>query len=61
MLQSLLVERVEDGMPGPVCSRAGPLGSAFTVVRRHAAERALVDTAVLGARKWHAEVLEFDD
>ena len=60
VLQRLLVERVQHGVPGTVGRSAGSLRDALAVVRGHAAEGALVDAAVLGARERHAEVLEFD-
>ena len=61
MLQRLLVERVQHGVAGAVGGRAGALRRALAVVRRHAAERALVDLAVLGARERHAVVFQLDD
>ena len=57
----LLVERVQHRVPGAVRGRAGALRDALAVVRGHAAERALVDAPVLGARERHAVVLQLDD
>jgi hypothetical protein len=60
VLERLLIERVQHRVPGAVGGRAGSLRGALAVVRRHAAERTLVDAAVLGARERHAVVLELD-
>ena len=57
--QRLAVHGVQHGVPGAVGSGAGALRLAFAVVHRHAAERPLIDPAVLGAREWHAPMLEF--
>ena len=62
MAQALLVERVDDRVPRPVGGGAGAPGRiAFAVIAHMAAEGPLVDPPVLGARKWHAEMLELDD
>ena len=61
VLERLLIQRVQHRVPGAVGGRAGALRGALAVVRRHAAERPLVDAAVLGARERHAVVLELDD
>ena len=61
VLQRLLVKRVQHRMAGPVGRRAGALRRALAEVRRHAAERPLVDAAVLGTRKRHAVMLQLDD
>jgi hypothetical protein len=58
--ERLLIERMQHRVPGAVRRRAGPLRDALAVVRRHAAERALIDAPVLGAREGHAVVLELD-
>ena len=56
--QRLAVERVQHGVAGAVGGGARALRRrAFAELRRHAAERALVDLAVLGARERHAVVL----
>ena len=59
--QRLLVQRVQDRVAGAVGGGAGALRGALAVMRGHAAERALVDLAVFGARERHALVLELDD
>ncbi len=43
----LLIERVQHRVPGAVGGGAGALGDALAVVRRHAAEGALIDAARL--------------
>src|SRR5579864_7669810 len=58
MLERGAVERVQHGMAGAVGRRAGALRGALAEMRGHAAERALVDLAVLGARERHAPMLE---
>ena len=59
--QRLAVHRVQHGVAGAVGGGAGALRLALAVVQRHAAERALIDLAVLGARERHAPVLELVD
>src|SRR5690606_26362401 len=59
--QRLLVQRVQDRVAGAIGRGAGALRGALAVLGGHAAERALVDLAFLGARERHALVLEFDD
>ena len=59
--QRLLVQRMQDRVAGAVGGGAGALGDALAVVGGHAAERALVDLALVGAAERHALVLEFDD
>ena len=61
VLERLLVQRVQHRVAGAVGRGAGALRGALAVVRGHAAERALVDAAVVGARERHAVVLELDD
>ena len=61
MTQRLAVHGMQHGVAGPVRGGAGALGLSLAVVHRHAAERPLVDPAVLGARERHAPVLEFVD
>ncbi len=60
VLQRLLVQRVQHGVPGAVRRRAGALRDALAIVRGHAAERPLVDAPVLGAGERHAVVLELE-
>ncbi len=58
--QRLTVERMQHRVAGPVGRRAGALRRrTFAELGGHAAERALVDAAILGAREWHAPMLEF--
>ena len=60
--QRLAVERVQHGVAGAVGGGAGALRRrALAVLGGHAAERALVDAAVLGAAEGHAVVLELVD
>ena len=60
--QRLAIERVEHGVAGAVGRGAGALGRrAVAEIGGHAAEGALVDLAVLGARERHAPVLELVD
>ncbi len=61
MAQRLAVHGVQHGVAGAVGGGAGALRLALAVVQRHAAERPLIDFAVLGARERHAPVLEFVD
>ena len=60
-LQRLAVKRVQDGVPGAIGGGAGALGHALAEVSRHAAERALIDLARLGAGEWHAPMIQFID
>ena len=58
--QRLTVERMQHCMAGPVGRRASALRRrTLAELGGHAAERALVDAAVLGARERHAPMLEF--
>ena len=59
--QRLAVHGVQHGVAGTVGGGAGALRLSLAVVQRHAAERALVDLAVLGARERHAPMLELVD
>ena len=56
-----LVERVQHGVAGTVGRGAGAHHRRLAVVHRVAAERTLVDLAVVGAVEGHAVVLELDD
>ncbi len=59
---ALLIERVDDRVTRPVGGGAGAHRRvALAVVLHLAAERALIDPPVLGARKRHAKMLELDD
>ncbi len=60
--QRLLIERVDDRVPGAVGGGAGAVGRGAVAVFLHvAAERALIDLPEFGARERHAEMLELDD
>ncbi len=61
VFQRLLVKGMQHRVTGAVRGGAGTLRDALAEIRRHAAERSLVNAPVLGARKGHAVVLEFDD
>src|SRR3546814_18313178 len=61
-LQRLLIQRVQHGMTGTVGSGAGALRRwAFTVLRRHATKRTLINLAFRGARERHTVMLKLDD
>ena len=57
----LAVERVQDRVAGAVGGRAGALRGALAVIRGHAAERALIDLALVGARERNAPMLQLID
>ena len=57
----LAVEGVEDGVAGAVGGGAGALDRALAVVLGHAAEGALIDLALVGAREGHAPVFQLVD
>ncbi len=59
--QRLAVQGVQDGVAGAVGGGAGALHRAFAEVLGHAAERTLVDLAVLGTREGHAPVFQLID
>ena len=62
MAQRLAVQRVQHGVAGAVGGGAGALrGRAFAEIGGHAAERALIDLAFLGAREGHAVMLQLID
>jgi hypothetical protein len=61
VLERLLIQRVQHRMAGAVGRRTGALRDALAVVRGHAAERSLVDLAVLGSRERQAVMLELED
>ncbi len=60
VLQRLLVQRVQHGVTGAVSGGAGALRRRLVVRLVLAAERALINLAVLGARERHAGVFELD-
>ena len=60
--QGLTVQRVQHRMAGAVGRRAGALRRRpLAEVGGHAAERALIDAAIFGAREWHAPMLKLID
>ena len=59
VLQALLIKRVQNGMTGAVGGGAGALYGRFAVILHMAAEGALIDAAILGARKRHAVMFQF--
>ena len=59
--QRLAVHGVQHGVAGAVGGGAGALRLALAVVQRHAAERPLIDLAVLGARERHAPMFQLVD
>ncbi|MBS1247101.1 MAG: hypothetical protein H6R47_1300 [Proteobacteria bacterium] len=59
-LDVLLIERVQDRVPGAIGRRAGARRLGATEVLALATELPLVNTAVLEAREWHAVVLKLD-
>jgi hypothetical protein len=58
VLQALLIERVQDGLTGPIGSRAGALGHLLAVLDGLTAERSLIDPAVGRAREGNAVMLQ---
>ena len=58
VLQRLLIQRVQDGVAGAVGGGAGAHRRRLAVILHVAAERALVDAAVLGAAERHAVVFQ---
>ena len=61
MAQRLPVHRMQHGMPGAIGGGAGALRGALAVVGGHAAERALIDLAVVPARERQPPMLELVD
>ena len=59
--QRLAVHGVQHGVAGAVGGGAGALRGALAVMRGHAAERTLVDLAVVAARERQAPMLELVD
>ena len=56
----LLIKSVQHCVAGSIGGRAGALRNALAVMRRHAAERTLIDVTVLGARKGDAVMFQLD-
>lgn len=62
VVQRFAVQRVQQRMARPVGDRTAPMRLAtLAVVVALAAERALIDLALLGARERHAVVLQLND
>ena len=61
VLQRLLIQGVQHRVSGAIGGSAGSLCRALAKMGRHAAERALINFAIFGARKRHSIVLELDD
>ncbi len=61
MFQGLLIEGVQDRMPCLISRGAGALCLSLAEMSGHTTEGTLIDTAVFGAREWHAVVFQFDD
>jgi hypothetical protein len=59
VLQRLLVQRVQHGVAGAICRRAGALCGALAEIGRHSTEGPLVNPSVFSPRERHAVVLEF--
>src|SRR5207237_8759412 len=61
VLETLLVERVQDRVAGPIGGSASPVGHvALGILCRVPAKAALIDRAGFGAAERHAEMLELD-
>src|SRR5882757_4180823 len=58
VIQALLVQRVQNRMPGSIGRGAGPLGHLLAVFDGLPAEWSLIDTSFAGARKRPAEMLK---
>src|SRR5450432_192535 len=61
MFERLAVHRMQHGVAGAIGGGAGALRGALAVMRGHAAERALIDFAILLSRERQAPMLEFID
>ena len=59
--QRLAIHGVQHGVAGAVGGGAGALRGAFAVMRGHAAERPLIDLAVLAPRERQAPMFQFVD
>ena len=59
LLQALAVKRVQNRVPRAICRRTGALhGRAFAVFGGMTTKRALVNLALIRARKWHAVMFQ---
>ena len=61
VLEALLIQRVQDRVPGAVGGGAGAHGGGLAVIHHVTAEWALIDAAVLGAAERDAVMLELVD
>ena len=61
VLQSLAVERMQNGVARAVGGGAGSLSGSLPVMRGHAAEGALVNFPLGGPAERNAEMLKFDN
>ena len=59
--QRLRIQRMQHGMTGAVGGGAGALRDALAEIGGHAAERPLIDLAVIGPRERQAPMFEFVD
>src|SRR5215475_4027746 len=60
VLEALLIEGMQDSMPGAVSCRAGALSHLLALADGLAAEGALIDSAVAGPREGNAIVFELE-
>ena len=61
VLQSLAIERVQNGMSGSVGCGASALCSALAKVCCHATKGTLIDFTIFGARERHAPMFQLVD
>ncbi len=62
VLEALLIERVQDGVAGPIRGGAGPIRHvALGIICRVSTKAALVDLALVGTAERHTQMLEFHD
>ena len=60
ILQALLIQRVQDGMAGPVSSGTGTARHRLAVIQCVSTKRALINLAFIGTRKRHAVIFQLD-
>ena len=60
MLQGLLIERMQNGVPRAVSSGAGAHRGGLAVILHMAAKGALIDAAIFGAAERHAVMFKLD-
>ena len=61
VLQTLLIERVQNGMAGAVGGGAGTTRHRLAIVKRMTAKGTLIDLAFLGPREGNAVVFQLDN